>query len=59
MNDPSNQPSVFLEGTVIQPWESAEAFDKTVINVALCEIYYGKKTAVVRFSMSVVFIFTT
>ena len=30
-----------------------------VINAALCGIYNDKKFAVVRFSMSVVFIFTT
>ena len=32
---------------------------KAVVNVVLCEIYNGKKIAVVRFSMSVVFVFTT
>ena len=38
-----------------QPWESAAA----VSNAVLCEIYDDKKIAVVRFSMSAVFIYTT
>ena len=42
-----------------QQWESAAAVDNAVVNAVLCGIYDGKKNAVVRFSMSVVFIFIT
>ena len=42
-----------------QQWESAAAVDNAVVNAVLYGIYDGKKNAVVRFSMSVVFIFIT
>ena len=43
----------------MQPWELAAAVGNAVINVVLCGICDCKKIAVVRFSMSVDFIFTT
>ena len=42
-----------------QTWKSAAAVGNAVVNAVLCGIYGDKKIAVVRFSMSVVFIFTT
>ena len=44
---------------LLQPWESAAAVDNAIVNAVLCGIYDDKKNVVVRFSMSVVFIFTT
>ena len=43
----------------IQSWESAATVGNAVVNAVVCGIYNGKKIAIVRFSMSVVFIFTT
>ena len=45
--------------TYIQPLESAAAVGNAVVNTVLCGIYDGKKIAVVKFSVSLVFIFTT
>ena len=45
--------------TGVQSWESTAAAGNAVINVMLSGIYDNKKIAVIRFSMSVVFIFTT
>ena len=43
----------------LQPWELAVAVGSVIINAVLYGIYDSKKNAVIRFSMSVVFIFTT
>ena len=45
---------------IMQSWESAAAVGNAVVNAVLCGICGGKKKiAVIRFSMSVAFIFTT
>ena len=42
-----------------QPWESVAAVGNAIINAILCGISNNKKIVAVRFSMFVVFIFTT
>ena len=42
-----------------QPWQSAAAVSNAFINAVLCGIYDNKKIAILKFFMSVVFIFLT
>ena len=42
-----------------QPWESMAAVSNSVVSAVFCGIYESQKIAVVRFSVSVVYIFTT
>ena len=51
-------PFIITELITVQPWVFAAAFGNAVVNAVLYWFYDGKKNAVVKDFMSVVFIFT-